>query len=277
VSAESVPEVSAEPSTAADGGRILAFRAATALQRPALLSLVIRHGRTAPACSVGAGRERPVRGNTMTRQLTVALVALLVGILGCGKPRVTTSGPVGDGGPTRDQVPVSSQTPPETKVPPAAWQTVKGIQDGRNYTLQLPGGWKWDQDGMADNTSFSRTFTFKVQASKSFTKESADEYAKKRLEQLQRDYKNDKGKVRDQRIIKVGDVDATWLVFALDADGGLPTGRMLTHCCLRTQGSDIELKGEVLDIRPDRKESDVAAAQEDFLKISQSFRLASGK
>jgi hypothetical protein len=211
------------------------------------------------------------QGSTKTSQLTVVLVTLLAATLGCGKSQVATSDPASN------EAPAGGKTPPSANTSPAAWQTVKGNRDGKTFTLQLPPTWKWDEGGLADNTSFTRTFTFKVGASKAFSKESADEHAKQRLEFLQNNYKKQKGKIRDQRIIKVDDQNAAWLVFTLDSDDGSPPIRMLAHCYLRTKGCDIELKGELLDGRPERKESDFAAAQEDFLKIAQSFRLTDVK
>ena len=50
-----------------------------------------------------------------------------------------------------------------------------------------------------------------------------------------------------------------------------------TQCFLRTAGCDVELECERLDVRPDRKESDFAGSQKDFLKIAQSFRITSAK
>ena len=61
---------------------------------------------------------------------------------------------------------------------------------------------------------------------KAFAKESTDEYAKEMLEFLQNNYKKQKGKIRDQRFIKVDGLSAAWLVFTLDSDDGSPTARL---------------------------------------------------
>jgi hypothetical protein len=196
---------------------------------------------------------------------------LLVTILACGKPAATTPNPTGS------EAPPSQQPPATGKATPAAWQTVQGKDEGIAYSLQVPADWKWDKDGIADKTSFTCTFTFQVKISNASSKDAADVYAKKRLDSLKVIFSKEKDQFRDQRIIKVGDVDAAWFVIAVNPGDGTPTSKLNTHCLLRAGGRDVELEGERFDVRPERKESDFAESQEEFLKITQSFRVTSAK
>lgn len=213
----------------------------------------------------------------MGRQLTAAIAGLLVVIFGCGKPPVTTP-VVGDGSQPTTTAPAvdGGKNPPETKGPQAGWKTVKGVSNEVNYTLQIPENWTW-KNGIGDKGSFDRFIMLNVKSSRVFSDEiSPEQYAKGIHDDRKSGYttKNSSeiGKLRDHRVIKVGGVDAAWIVFAHHGDAGGPTAKMLTHCWLRDQGTDFMLEGDFFDGRPDRKESDVAEAQAVLLKICQSFR-----
>jgi hypothetical protein len=167
------------------------------------------------------------------------------------------------------------------EAPPGSWQTVKGSQDGKTYSLQLPPGWKWDPDGMADKSlSFTCTFLFEVKnIQKVYVKKTSEAYAKGMLDlvRIQLKEHREKGRLRDLRIIKVGDEDAVWVVIAASPGDGAPTSVLKTQCFLQTAGCTVELDCQRLDGRRDRKESEFEESQSEFLKITQSFRIISVK
>jgi hypothetical protein len=206
------------------------------------------------------------------RQWAAVLMALSVGSVGCGKPGAATSKPDSNGPPA---VRETSDPPATGEAPPSSWQSIRGSQAGAIYTLQLPPDWKWDPDGLASKTSFTLSFTFGVRITRALSEEAPDVYAQKRLAVRQRELQGTTAQVRDQRIIKVGDADAAWLVFAINPGDGSPTSLLKAACYLRINGRDVEVNCERFDVRPDRKESDFANSQKDFLKIAQSFRITS--
>jgi hypothetical protein len=191
----------------------------------------------------------------MIRRLIAVFAGLSVAILGCGKPEVTTPNPA--------------------SAPPTS-QTVQSKKGGAAYTLQIPPGWKWNAAGMANKSSGSFcSFQVMVEIRKPFSKDDTEEYAKKSLDVLRRQLKGQKGRVRDLRIIKVGDVSAVWSAVSFDPGDKTPTSILKTQCFLRTSGRDVQLECSRTDVRPDRKESDFVESQEEFLKIVESFRVTS--
>jgi hypothetical protein len=184
----------------------------------------------------------------MIRQLTAVLS---VAMLGCGKTEVTA---------------------PQPAPAAPAWQTIEGSKEGTTYTLQLPPGWKWDPRGEATKTTLGLS-TFGMQIRKAFSNEDSDAYAKKTFNGLQIQLKGQKGRIRDLRIIKVGDVSAVWSAISFDPGDKSPTTILKTQCFLRTAGRDVGLELSRTDVRPERKEADSVESQREFLKIAESFRV----
>ncbi len=166
--------------------------------------------------------------------------------------------------------------------PYAGWQTVQGKDEDFEFTLRIPPGWRWAKGKIhqaTKQTGVNSSMHFIVGPDRSLLaakkKLAPAELLKHAVKQAATDAPG--MSIIEQRAIKVGDLDAAWVVLhEKPAAKSLPTN-LDTLCRLQTSRVEVVLHGGYDDSRAARTAKDFENAQAEFLLIAQSFRVVGGK
>jgi hypothetical protein len=206
----------------------------------------------------------------VVRSFLVLFLCLSFGLLGCGKAQEKST-----------QTP-SSQPAPATQTgapaAPTTWKTVTGGKHGLAFTLQVPSDWIWDpQDMMTAKISKTGGTNFNMQVLVEDNELTLDDRAKKSLEGLVATIKQggegDKTIIREQRIIKAGDVPGALVVTFDKPEAGKLSTDLKVHSALHPKGFSVQANAQHMNISPERTEKEFADAQATFVKVLESFKV----
>jgi hypothetical protein len=161
------------------------------------------------------------------------------------------------------------------------WETVQGDLDGVKFSLKLPPEWKWKKDNEANKqVSFSCTIDLNIKEEELEGKEKGDSpqaAAKKLLADLTRADELRDEKLRELRIIKLGETDAVWTARIVTDDKDRKPTLLETQCYIHHGGKRFVLVAGRFDVRQNRTEKDFADSLAEFLAISKTFRIQPAK